>query len=327
MPGLGEFQRIDRYFKPLAAGFPGALGLGDDAGLLSPGPGEDLVATTDSMVEGVHYLPGEKPSRLARKLLRVNLSDLAAKGARPLAYMLTTALPRSAEEGWIAAFADGLRQDQERFGIHLLGGDSVSVEGPAVLGITAFGTAPKGRALLRSGARPGDIIHVSGALGDGALGLESLRGRLPDLDPAHRRHLADRYTLPEPRMELGRRLIGVATASMDISDGLPGDLPHICHASGVAARVETARIPLSPAGRAALAADPGLERLALSGGDDYELLFTAPPEAAETLAALALELSLPLTAIGEISAGEGAAFIGPDGAPVGDLKGWTHFQP
>lgn len=325
MPSLGEFQRIDRYFKPLAAGFPGALGLVDDAGLLSPAPGEELVATTDSMVEGVHYLPGEEPSRLARKLLRVNLSDLAAKGARPLAYMLTTALPRSAGEGWIAAFADGLRQDQERFGIHLLGGDSVSVDGPAMVGVTAFGTVPKGRALLRSGARPGDVIHVSGALGDGALGLEVLRGRLSGLEPGHRRHLADRYNLPEPRLELGRRLVGIATASMDLSDGLPGDLPHICHASGVAARVETARIPLSPAGRAAMAADPAMERLALSGGDDYELLFTAPPEAAETLAALASELSLPLTPIGLISAGEGAGFVGPDGAPVGDLKGWTHF--
>lgn len=325
MPGLGEFQRIDRYFKPLAAGFPGALGLSDDAGLLSPGPGEELVATTDTMVEGVHYLPGEEPSRLARKLLRVNLSDLAAKGARPLAYMLTTALPRSAEEDWIAAFADGLRQDQERFGIHLLGGDSVSVEGPAMLGVTAFGTVPKGRAMLRSGARPGDIIHVSGSPGDGALGLEVLRGRLPDLAPDHRRHLADRYNLPGPRLELGRRLVGIATASMDLSDGLPGDLPHICHASGVAARVETARIPLSAAARAAVAADPAMERLALSGGDDYELLFTAPPEAAKTLASLASELSLPLTPIGEISAGEGAVFIGPDGAPIDDLKGWTHF--
>lgn len=322
---LGEFARIDRFFKPLAAGFPGALGLGDDAGLLTPAPGESLAVTTDALVEGVHYLPGEPPGRLARKLLRVNLSDLAAMGARPLAYVLTTALTLAEGEDWLAAFTAGLAADQERYGIALLGGDSVRTPGPVILSVTAFGMVAADRALRRSGARPGDVVYVSGTLGDGALGLHAARGELAGLEPEVVAALASRYHLPEPRLALGEALAGVAHAAMDVSDGVIGDLGHICMESRVGARIEAARIPLSAAGRAAVARDPSLLPVALAGGDDYELLFTAGEEAADALAAVSERLALPLTPIGRIVAGEGVTVLDPAGQPVAGLAGWTHF--
>ena len=213
MVRLGEFERIRCYFKPLAAHFEGALELSDDAALLPVPSGETLVVTTDAMVEGVHYLAGEDPGRVARKALRVNLSDLAAMGARPLAYLLTTALPGSVDEGWLVAFAAGLRDDQERYGIHLAGGDSVSTPGPATISVTAFGAVPEGREIRRSGARPGDRVWVSGTIGDGALGLLAAREELKTLSPAHREYLAGRYHLPSPRLALGERLWGMATAA------------------------------------------------------------------------------------------------------------------
>lgn len=322
---VGEFERIAKHFRPLAAGFAGALELGDDAALIAPPPGEDLVVTTDAMVEGVHYLPDEKPARLARKLLRVNLSDLAAMGARPIAYTLTTALPRRIDDAWLAGLAQGLARDQQRFGVHLIGGDSVSTAGPVVLSVTAFGAVPAGRALRRGAARPGDAIVVSGALGDGALGLKAARGELAGLDRGHVAALAARYRLPTPRTALGPRLLGLARACLDLSDGLPGDLAHVCAASGVGAVVEAERVPLSAAGAAAVAALPALWPVALAGGDDYELLFTVPPERLAEVDALAGALALPLTPIGAIVEGAGVAFRDRSGRPIEDLHGWTHF--
>jgi len=323
--GLGEFDRIARFFRPLAQGLAGALDLADDAALLDPGPGRDLVVTTDAMVESVHYLPGEDPARLARKLLRVNLSDLAAKGATPLAYTLTTALPSQPDDSWIARFVEGLAADQAEYGIGLLGGDSVRTPGPAMLSVTAFGTVPKGAMLRRAAAKAGDDLYASGTLGDGALGLRAARGDLKALAADAVEALALRYHLPQPRLALGAALVGLAHAAMDLSDGLPGDLPHICAASGVAAEVDLARLPLSDAARAAVAADPALQAVAWAGGDDYELLFTAPVEARSAVEAAASATGTPVARIGRIAAGQGVRLLDPQGRPVESLAGWQHF--
>lgn len=322
---LGEFERIARYFRPLAVGAAGALDLLDDAAVLQPPPGRELVVTTDAMVEGVHYLPGEPAERLARRLLRVNLSDLAAMGAQPLAYTLTMALPDAVDEAWLAAFAEGLAADQQVFGITLVGGDSVSTRGPVVLSVTAMGTVTTGRALRRGGARSGDRVVASGFLGDGRLGLLAAREELPGLAEADRAALAERYHLPQPRLALGLALVDLATAAIDLSDGLPGDLQHICTASGVGARIDTTAIPLSPAARRAIEVDPGLRRAAISGGDDYELLFTVPETAVPAVAQLSEMRSLPLSVIGRIEPGQAVLFVDEAGEAIEGLSGWRHF--
>jgi thiamine-monophosphate kinase len=323
--GLGEFERIDRYFRPLARATKGALGLADDAALLDPGEGRDLVVTTDAMVETVHYLADEDPMRVAQKLLRSNLSDLAAKGAAPLAYTLTLALPTQPDEGWIERFVEGLAADQALYGIGLLGGDSVRTPGTAVLSVTAFGTVPQGAMLRRSGARPGDDLYVSGTLGDAALGLRVILGRLPGLAPDAAEALAQRHRVPEPRMALGRALVGLAHAAMDVSDGLPGDLPHLCNASGTAAEVKLARLPLSDAARAAIALDPSLQDIAWGGGEDYELLFSAPSTTRAAIEAAAVAAGTAVTRIGRIAAGQGVRLLDRQGSPVESLTGWRHF--
>ena len=321
----GEFERIATFFAPLAAGFPGALGLTDDAAILRPAEGYELVVTTDTIVAGVHYVGDESPDLVAQKLLRVNLSDLAAMGARPLAYTLNIALPSTLEDDWLERFSAGLAADQRRFRIALAGGDSVSTPGPVTLTITAFGEAPVGAALRRSGARAGDVVYVSGTIGDGALGLKVLRGHVPGLAQAHKDALIERYRCPEPRVACGPRLVGLAHAAIDVSDGLAADLGHITETSGVAAVVEASSVPLSTAAAAALELDSDLRDAVLGGGDDYELLFTAPPGAAAAVAALASELGLPLTAIGRIESGRGVRLTGAGGAEIGlPSAGYTH---
>ena len=318
-PKAGEFELIRRHFAPLAA--PSALGLRDDAATLAPPAGSDLVLTVDAMVQGVHFLPDDPPDLVARKLLRINLSDLAAKGARPLGYLLTAAWTAELPEDWIAAFARGLGEDQRLFGCPLLGGDTVSTPGPLCFSLTAIGHVPAGRMLRRSGAKSGDLVFVSGAIGDGALGLRAIRGELPRLDEADRAYLAGRYRLPQPRLALGPRLIGLAHAAMDVSDGLVADLGHIAETSSVAAVIEAARVPLSAAG---IRADR-LE-LALTGGDDYEILFTAPQGTEAAIAELGRELALPLARIGRIEAGAGVTAVNADGAPIAlSSAGWRHF--
>lgn len=320
-----EFERIERIFAPLAEGFPGAFGLSDDAAIITPPAGRDLVVTTDTIVAGVHFT-GDEPARaVAAKLLRVNLSDLASMGASPLAYTLNIALPDAIGDDWLEDFADGLLADQETFGIALAGGDSVATPGALTLTATAFGVVETGRALRRSGARPGDTVWVSGTIGDAALGLAALRGNLPDLNSEARAALIARYHRPEPRLELGRRLHGLASAVIDISDGLAADLGHIAETSGVAARVESSRVPLSTPVREALAVDRQLLSAILSGGDDYELLFTAPPGAEEKIAALSAAIGLPLTAIGRIDAGTGVGVLDEAGQIIElATKGWVH---
>ncbi len=324
----GEFELIARYFAPLAEAAPGAQGLRNDAALFDPAADDSLVLTVDAMVAGVHFLPEDPPETIGRKLLRVNLSDLAAMGARPRGYLLATTFPGDIDEAWIAAFAAGLAEDQAIFGVALYGGDTVSTPGPLTLSLTAFGEVPKERALSRATARAGDLVYVSGTIGDGLLGLEALRGGLPGVPADHRAYLAARYRLPEPRLELGRRLAegGLASAALDVSDGLAADLGHIAQASGLAAEIEAGAVPLSPAARGVLEAAP--ERLPelLGGGDDYELLFTAEPGRAGEVAALAAALDLPLTAVGRMAAGRGLNVRDPAGREVTlDGTGWRHF--
>jgi thiamine-monophosphate kinase len=315
---LDEFQRIARFFAPLAG--PGALGLEDDVALIDGPAGTQYVLKTDAIVEGVHFFPTDPPRQIAQKLLRVNLSDLAAKGAEPVGYLLTTALTARQDETWLAEFSAGLAEDQKNFGIVLLGGDSVRTEGATTLSATAIGRVAVGKALLRTGARPGDAIFVSGSLGDAALGLKALRGELPRMPGAYGEYLVMRYRLPEPRLRLGRYLVGRATAAMDISDGLVADLGHLCNASGVAAIVEAARLPLSDAARALIANDPSLFTLALTGGDDYEILFTAPREAAPKLAGWGV------AEIGRIEAGQRVTVLDAAGRPMRFKRpGYSHF--
>jgi thiamine-monophosphate kinase len=323
-PKLDEFERIARFFAPLAA--PEGLGLLDDVAIIPGPPGEQYVLKTDAIVEGVHFRAEDPADQVAQKLLRVNLSDLAGKGAVPVGYLLTTALPRERDEAWLERFAEGLARDQREFGIGLLGGDSVATTGPVTLSVAAVGRVRSGEAVLRKGARPGDAVFVSGTLGDGALGLGALSGELSELSRDQRDFLADRYRLPQPRLPLGRRLVGTARAMMDISDGLIADLGHICEASDVGAVVEVARLPLSPAARAAIGADASRLMAALTGGDDYELVFTAPAEAAARIAAIARETAVPVSAIGRIERGQGVRVVDARGAPITVTDaGYRHF--
>ena len=270
----------------------------------------------------MHYLPEDPPDLVARKLLRVNLSDLAAMAARPLHYLLTTALPATLGADWLAGFAEGLGEDQRRFGVDLLGGDSVATPGPASLSLTAIGEVAAGMEVRRSGAKPGDLVWVSGTIGDAFLGLGVLGGAYPGLPPEHRAALIARFQIPDPRVELGPLLAGIAHAMIDISDGLLADLGHICETSHVAAIVELGRLPLSPAARLVVEAEPGVR----PRFDDYELLFAAPADAAERIAALSSRLGLPITMIGRIEAGAGARLVDAAGQiiPV-EAVGYRHF--
>jgi thiamine-monophosphate kinase len=307
-----EFTLIRRYFAPLATD-PGAVGLGDDVALLAPAPGSVHVLKTDTIVEGVHYLPDDPADLVARKLLRVNLSDLAAKGARPVGYLLAASFSRETTESWIAAFASGLAADQAAFGLSLLGGDTTATPGPTNLTVTAIGEAEAAKVPRRSGAKVGQDIFVTGTLGDAALGLRILKGSLKvegeDL-------LIRRFRLPEPRVALGARLARLASASIDVSDGLMADLGHICEESGVGADLHRDDLPLSAPARAAIAADPALWTEIVAGGDDYEILFTVPPGTTVSGA----------TCIGHIVPGEGITLRDGTGRPVEvTASGYRHF--
>jgi len=317
----GEFAFIAGRLRPLAAGSAAALELADDAAVLDPPRGCQLVLTKDAMVEGVHFLPDDPAGGVAQKLLRVNLSDLAAMGADPLGYLLAIARRSDLADDWLAGFCAGLAEDQGEFGIRLLGGDTVSTPGPLVLSLTALGTVPEGRALRRKGAEPGDDLYVSGTLGDAALGLAVRRGELQP-PAAATVCLADRYRRPQPRLALGRALRGVAHAVIDVSDGLLADLGHILECSEVGAEVRADALPLSLAARDL----PGAREAALAGGDDYELLFAAPPRRRAAIEALAQKLALPLTRIGRIEVVPELRVLDAEGRTLNPRSfGWTHF--
>jgi thiamine-monophosphate kinase len=324
----GEFELIEKYFAPLASGATGALGLTDDAALLTPPAGRDLVLTADAMIEGVHFLTDQPPGLVARKLLRVNLSDLAAMGAVPLGYLVTAAWPETKDEAWIAGFAEGLADDQAIFPVHLLGGDTTRTPGPLALSLTAVGTVPAGGGLRRSTARAGDLLFVSGTIGDSVLGLKILRGEFEVPDDRDRAALVARHRLPEPRLALGQALLdeGLATAAIDLSDGLVADIGHIAESSGLSARIEASAIPFSAAAGRAVAEDPDLRAALFGGGEDYELAFAVAPGQAGAIAALAERLALPIKRIGALAAGQGVKLVDESGEEVPLVSaGWTHF--
>lgn len=312
-----EFAVIARHFRPLAG--QGSLDLADDAAVLAPPPGRDLVVAADAMVAGVHFLPDDAPDLVARKLLRTNLSDLAAMGAEPLGYLLTVSVPRATPEAWFASFAAGLAADQAEFALRLLGGDTTSTPGQLSLSLTILGTVQPGQALRRTGARAGDELWVSGTIGDAALGLLAARGELADPDG----FLAGRYRLPQPRLGLGRRLHGIAHAVIDVSDGLVQDLAHLCRAGGVAATIEAGLVPLSEAARSANRLD-----LVLSGGDDYELLIAVRLSCVDSLCDAAAAAGVAVTRIGRFAAGAPAVrVLTPDGTEMAlAMPGWSHLD-
>ena len=323
-----EGRLIARYFRPLAT-HPGALGLGDDAAVMTPPPGCDLVLTTDGVIAGVHFFPDDPPGSIGRKALRMNLSDLAAKGAKPAGFLLSLALPRGTDEAWIAAFAAGLGEDIAHYGCPLLGGDTDHTPGPVSVSIAAFGTVPHGKMVRRSTAKPGDSVVVTGTFGDAALGVKLRRDKSLAkswrLTQAMVRHLEQRYLLPEPRDALAEALLHHAGAAMDVSDGLAGDLVKLARASSVAAEIDVARVPLSDAARAAIGAEPPLIETMLTGGDDYEIVLTAAPQELPALRAAAKAAGVPVTKIGRVEAGEGARFIHDGKALAFARASYSHF--
>ena len=320
----GEDDLIARYFAPLAGA--AGLGLKDDVALLTPPSGRDLVLTTDALVAGVHFFADDPPGAIARKALRVNLSDLAAKGAAPLGFLLSLALPAGWTADWLEDFARGLGEDARAWDCPLLGGDTVKTPGPLTLSITALGSAPTGRMAARTGVRPGDRLYVSGTIGDAALGLRLRLGQGPLLSEAHRLHLLDRYLLPRPRLALVPAML-FAHGGMDVSDGLIGDLEKMLRVSGVSASVDLGRLPLSDAATAAIAADPALFEIAATGGDDYEILAAVSPEDASAFEAAAGTAGVRVAFVGV--AVEGAApprWVGRDGREASFPRGaFSHF--
>ncbi|MGH6870822.1 MAG: thiamine-phosphate kinase [Rhizomicrobium sp.] len=305
--GGGEFKLIARHFAPLAKA-RGAFGLADDAATLAPPRGHEIVVTTDALIAGVHFLTGDPPGDIARKALRVNLSDLAAKGAEPLGYLLALALPRTVRDAWLREFARGLAKDQKAFRVALLGGDTTATPGPLTIAITAIGSVPRGRMIRRKGARPGDLVFVSGTIGDAGAGLALLRRKRK----SPTRPIA-RYRLPTPRLALGLALRGIATAALDVSDGLVADLGHIAEVSKVRIAIDAARIP---GGHDPVAA--------ATAGDDYEIAFTAPNRAAVVRAAKRARVRV--TEVGRVERGRGCVLLDKSGEPIALTRaGYSHF--
>jgi thiamine-monophosphate kinase len=323
-----EERLIARYFRPLAT-HPGALGLRDDAAVLTPPAGCDLVLTTDGVIAGVHFFADDPPGDIGRKALRMNLSDLAAKGAKPVGFLLSLALPAATDEAWLAAFAAALGEDAARYDCPLLGGDTDRTPGLTSVSITAFGGVPQGKMVRRSTAKAGDCLVVTGTIGDAALGVKLRRDRsLAErwrLTEAMVAHLMQRYLLPEPRNALAEAILDHATAAMDVSDGLAGDLAKLCRASSVAAEIDAARVPLSDAARAAVSAEPALIETVLTGGDDYEIVLTLAPEKLAAFRAAALAAGVAVTEIGRLQAGEGARFMREGNALSFERAAYSHF--
>jgi thiamine-monophosphate kinase len=325
----GEDDMIQRYFAPFATQ-PGALGLSDDAAFIRPPSGCDLVLTSDAIVGGVHFFPDDAAPSVAGKALRVNLSDLAAKGAKPLGFLLSLALPKDVGDGWLGRFAEGLRGDAVLFGCPLFGGDTVRTSGPIAISIAMFGSVPEGSMVRRAGAKPGDRVFVSGSVGDGALGLALRKktdlGAAWKLTDAQRWHLVSRYLLPQPRNALAEAVRTHASAAMDVSDGLVGDFAKLCRVSVVAADIAIEKVPLSDAAKAVLAAEPAMRETALTGGDDYEIVCTVPPVKAESFRVAAKAANVAVTEIGEVKTGEGVRFMGQDGKPLAFKRAsFSHF--
>jgi thiamine-monophosphate kinase len=326
-PASGEDSLIARYFRPIATD-PGAFNLDDDAAALKPS-GDDIVVTTDAIVEGVHFLAGDPPDTVARKALRVNLSDLAAKGAVPAGFVLTLAL-RDTDEAWLKPFAAALGEDARQYGCPLLGGDTVSTPGPLMISITAFGRVPVGKMVHRNGARPGDRVMVTGTIGDAALGLAVLGGGKVHAavnDAGARDLLISRYRVPQPRTALAEIIREHANAAMDVSDGLAGDLTKLCGVSGVSAVIDLESIPLSDTARDLLSRGVvGIETL-IAGGDDYEILCTVSDNSVDAFTQAAQRAGVALSSIGMVVAGTDAPkFLDGQGDEIVlKRRSYSHF--
>jgi thiamine-monophosphate kinase len=323
-----EERLIARYFGPLAR-HPGSFRLADDAAAITPPSGCDLVLTTDGVIAGVHVFPDDPPEAIARKALRMNLSDLAAKGATPIGFLMALSLPATTNKAWIAAFARGLGEDAKRYGCPLLGGDTDHSPGPVAVSIAAFGVVPCGKMVRRSTARAGDAVVVTGTIGDAALGVKLRRdfglAQRWRLGKGKAAQLVRRYRLPEPRNALAKAVLRYASAAIDVSDGLAGDLDKLCRASKIAASIDVARVPLSQAARAAVAAVPQLLETILTGGDDYEIVLTLPPRRLAAFSAAAKAAGVMATEIGRVQKGESTCFLRDGKALAFRRTAYSHF--
>jgi thiamine-monophosphate kinase len=324
-----EDRLIATYFRPIAT-HPGAFDLADDAAAIAPPPGCDLVLKTDGVISGVHFFPDDPADAVARKALRINLSDLAAKGATPLGFLLSIGLPAGMSPDWLKDFARGLREDAEHYRCPLLGGDTDRTLGNITVYIAALGTVPHGTMVRRKGARPGDLVVATGTIGDAALGLllrqDAAAAARWNLDAAMREHLLSRYLLPQPRNAIAEVLRRHASAAMDVSDGLAGDLAKLCRVSSVGADIAVAYVPLSPAARHAVAAEPTLIETVLTGGDDFEVIATVAPDQFDALHREAGAAGVAVTEIGTIAAGQGAQFRTRDGRVLSFKRAsYSHF--
>ncbi len=326
----GEESLIQEFLAPLAAGYPGAFGLTDDCAAFTPTAGCDLVVKTDPVAADIHFFPDDAPEDIGWKALAVNVSDLAAKAATPRAYLMALSFPEAPNRDWMQRFAAGLSQAQQAFGMHLIGGDTDRRPGPVTISITVFGEVPAGRMVRRGTAKAGDLICVSGTLGDAALGLrlrqsQSLAHTL-DLEPQHASYLTTRYLRPRPATGLCFALRQHARAAMDLSDGLAKDLGRMCRASSVGAEVEAAAIPVSPGAKRAFTADAALFPLCISAGDDYEVLCAIAPAEFSAFQRKAATAGCPITRIGTFVANDGVSIRGADGGTLDLPKlGWDHF--
>lgn len=327
---MGEDELIQTIFAPLASSFAGALGLKDDCALLTPPPGRDLVLTTDAVAEGVHFFSDDAAADIAWKALAVNVSDLVAKGAQPLVYLLSLSFPEQPGRAWLDGFAQGLAAAQSAFGITLAGGDTDRRPGPLSITVTAIGSVAGGRMVRRSTARAGDTLFLSGTLGDSALGLvlrgDPARRAAMGLDEAGAQALVGRYLRPTPRLLLAPHLVAYAAAAMDVSDGLIKDCGRLARASGLGASLDAGLVPLSLPARAALTRDPSLIETVLTGGDDYEVLAAVAPAQAADFRTAAAGSGVAVTEIGCLTEGARVVVTGADGRSIEvSREGWDHF--
>lgn len=324
-----ETELIDVYLAPLAAGSPGAFGLKDDAALIKTEPGFDLVVSTDPVIAGVHFFGDDAPGDVAWKALAVNVSDLAAKGAEPIAYTMALAFPEAPRRDWMAAFCAGLLEAQTSFGCKLIGGDTDRTPGPLSIGITAFGKVPHGQIVKRNSAQIGDHVFVTGTVGDSALGLLLRRPTPPawreQLGEDHSRYLLARYLRPLPRLALGPVLRHCASAALDVSDGLLKDAGRL--AAGAALKIDSQTIPLSPAATAAINRQPELFESLVTGGDDFEILCAVNPSKCDVFKQQASQARVPITEIGVLTRGSGVTLVLPDGKQLTPVRsGYDHFR-
>lgn len=316
---MREHARIARFFAPLALDEPGSFSLEDDAAAIKPPAGQSLILTTDSVIAGIHVMPNASAEQVARKLVRRNLSDLAAMGAVPWRYLLNLHTPPGTTDAWFAEFAQTLAEEQENFGMVLIGGDSTSGPGPLHATLTCLGLID-GKPSRRSGAKAGDALYVSGTIGDSALGLQLLKRKLK-APPQVRKFLTARYHQPLPRLALGAVLGGIASAVIDISDGLVADASRMAQASGLGVMIEREAVPLSGAAMTLVQKNPSLWETVLTGGDDYELCFTAPWSMTERVGKLAAKLKLPLTRIGSVTKERGVKLLDIGGKEIHVAQG------